>query len=70
MAPRGRKVKEGIANQMDVYNGNKGLRIMLLMGYIIGRGIGKTEGGIKWPLEIYSCWLYSQIYMATKQGDR
>ena len=46
MAPRGRKVKEAIANQMDVYNGNKGLRIMLLMGYIIGRGIGKTEGGI------------------------
>ena len=53
MAPRGRKVKEGIAKQMDVYNGNKGLTIMLLMGYIIGKGIGKTEGGIKWPLEIW-----------------
>ena len=25
MAPGGRKVKEGIAKQMDVYNGNKGL---------------------------------------------
>ena len=34
MAPRGRKVKEGIANQMDVYNGNKGLTIMLLRGGI------------------------------------
>jgi len=53
MAPRERKVKEGIAKQMDVYNGNKGLTIMLLMGYIIGKGLGKTEGGIKWSLEIW-----------------
>ena len=52
MAPRGRKVKDGIKMQMEVWRSNKGLAMMLALGYIIGNGLGKALDGIKKPLEI------------------
>ena len=48
MAPRGRKAKEGIARQMQLWDGNKGLLLMLLMGYTIGQGLGRALSGVKW----------------------
>jgi len=53
MAPRGRKIKDGIKLQMEVWRSNKGLAMMLALGYIIGNGFGKALDGIKWPLEIW-----------------
>ena len=47
MAPRGKKVKEGVAKQMKKWERNVGLKIMLTMGYIIGCGLGKALIGIK-----------------------
>ena len=53
MAPRGKKIKDGVSKQMEVWEGNRGLQIMFTMGYIIGSGIGRTLNGMKWPLEIW-----------------
>ena len=53
MAPRGKKVKEGVAKQMKKWERNVGLKIMLTMGYIIGCGLGKALIDIKWPVEIW-----------------
>ena len=53
MAPRGKKVKEGVAKQMKKWERNVGLKIMLTMGYIIECGLGKALIGIKWPVEIW-----------------
>ena len=36
---------------MEVWEGNRGLQIMVTMGYIIGSGIGRTLNGMKWPVE-------------------
>ena len=48
MAPRGKKIKDGVSKQMEVREGNRGLQIMFTMGYIIGSGIGRTLNGMKY----------------------
>ena len=50
MAPRGKKIKDGVFKQMEFWKGNRGLQIMVTMGWDgmvtrIGSGIGKTR---KW----------------------
>ena len=54
MAPRGKKIKDGVFKQMEFWKGNRGLQIMVTMGWDgmvtrIGSGIGKTR---KWMLRI------------------
>ena len=56
MAPRGKKFKDGVSKQMEVWEGNRGLQIMVTMGYIIGSGIGRTLNGMKWPVEPVCDW--------------
>ena len=33
--PVGKKIKDGVSKQMEVWEGNRGLQIMFTMGYII-----------------------------------
>ena len=33
MAPRGKKIKDGVSKQMEFWKGNRGLQIMVTMGW-------------------------------------
>ena len=70
MAPRGKKIKDGVSKQMEVREGNRGLQIMFTMGYIIGSGIGRTLNGMKWLVFLMNYQLQAALDDGVASGKQ